>query len=100
LDGLAHNHSGTLILAILLIVSGVFLLVPAIQKAVKERAVQRTAGATARNVWARGSDEQRKAMLDFIDITEGSYRDSLLKKSWDELPESVRVSTAKNFRRL
>jgi hypothetical protein len=39
-------------------------------------------------------------MLDFIDITEGSYRDSLLKKSWDELPESVRVSTAKNFRRL
>jgi hypothetical protein len=83
----------------LLILSGAVLLVPVVQKAVKTRTELRTAGKTAKAVWTNGSDEQRNAMLDFIDLTEGSYRDSLVTKVWDELPELVRISITESFRR-
>jgi hypothetical protein len=81
----------------LLIVGAGFLLLQVIQKAVKERTALRAAGATARNVWNHGSDEQRQAMLDLVSILEASYRDLLATKTWDDLPETVRTSIAKNF---
>ena len=89
----------TIVLAVVLLVFfGVFHLVQAIQKTAKEGAELRIAATTARDAWTNGSDEQRKAMLAFIDVTKGSYRDSLLTKVWNELPELVRTSITKNFR--
>ena len=83
----------------LLIPSVVAVLLPVIKRRVKERTAQGAAVRTAKQVWDHGSDEQRRAMLDLIDVMEGSYRDSLLTKVWDELPETVRASIAQNFRR-
>jgi hypothetical protein len=37
-------------------------------------------------------------MLDFIDVKEDPYRDSLLAKVWDDLPEPLRTSVTENFR--
>jgi len=83
----------------LLLFGGVALLLPAVQKRVRERTTLGAAVRRAKEVWDHGSDEQRRAMLDFIDVMEGPDRDSLLMKAWDELPEPLRTSVTENFRR-
>jgi hypothetical protein len=83
----------------LLLFGGIALLLPAVQKRVRERATRGAAVRTAKEVWDHGSDEQRIAMLDFVDVMEGPDRDALLAKVWDELPEPLRTSVTGNFRR-
>jgi hypothetical protein len=84
---------------VLLLFGVVALLLPVVQKRVRERTTRGAAVRTAKEVWDHGSDEQRRAMLDFIDVTEGPDRESLLAKVWDELPEPLRTSVTENFRR-
>jgi hypothetical protein len=84
---------------VLLLFGGAALLLPAVQKRIRERTTRGAALRAAKEVWDHGSDEQRRAMLDFIDVKEGPYRDSLLAKVWDELPEPLRASVTENFRR-
>jgi len=83
----------------LLLFGGVALLLPVVQKRVRERTTLGAAVKTAKEVWDHGSDEQRRAILDFIDVMQGPHRDSLLAKVWDDLPEPLRTSVTENFRR-
>jgi len=83
----------------LLILGAVVVFLPAMQKRLRRRATLRNARRTAKEVWTTGSGEQRRAMLDLIDVVEGPDRDSQLTKVWDELAEPVRTSITKNFRR-
>jgi hypothetical protein len=78
---------------------GVFRLVESIRKSLKERAGTRTAATLAKDVWNRGAEVQRRAMLELINLTEGAQLDSLVAKAWDDLPELVRTSITKSFRR-
>ncbi len=82
----------------LLLFGGVALLLPVVQMRVRERTTRGAALRAAKEVWDHGSDEQRRAMLDFIDVKEDPYRDSLLAKVWDDLPEPLRTSVTENFR--
>jgi len=84
---------------VLLLFGGVALLLPVVQKRVRERTTRGAAVRTAKEVWDHGSDEQRRAIPDFIDVMQGPHRDSLLAKVWDDLPEPLRTSVTENFRR-
>ena len=84
---------------VLLLFGGLALLLPVVQKRVRERTTRGAAVRTAKEVWDHGSDEQRRAILDFVDVMEGPHRDSLLAKVWDELPGPLRTCVAANFRR-
>lgn len=74
---------------ILLLALLLFLYLGVKRKAIKEGTWLGTAGVKAKYMWDHASLDQRKMMLASISITEGTYRDDLLTRSWAALPPMI-----------
>jgi len=94
-------YGGSLLVVIaILVVVLTFAFLRGRRRSLREGTWLGLAGARAAFLWNRGSRQNRDLMLFSTSITEGRYRDELLKKSWMQLPSLVQISLTNTIKEI